>query len=84
MGLMTRYLLFLDSYGLVFGAPTLTRGLVCLLYMLLALTSSVSLGSESLGTRDRILSSVLRLPLSSPPTTHRVTVEVFDPASTGV
>jgi hypothetical protein len=50
------------------------------------------------GPRQRILSrvrvpwisqpyftlSVLRLPFSSPPTTRRVTVEVFDPASTPV
>jgi hypothetical protein len=36
LGLMTRYLLFFDSYGLVScGAPSLTRGRVCLLYMLL-------------------------------------------------
>jgi hypothetical protein len=39
------------------GAPSLTRGRVCLLYMLLALASVVFLGSESLGTRDRILLS---------------------------
>jgi hypothetical protein len=32
-------------------------GRVCLLYMLLALASAVFLGSESLGTRDRILLS---------------------------
>jgi hypothetical protein len=32
LGLMTRYLLLFDSYGLVFcGAPSLTRGRVCLL-----------------------------------------------------
>jgi hypothetical protein len=32
LGLMTRYLLLLDSYGLVScGAPSLTRGRVCLL-----------------------------------------------------
>jgi hypothetical protein len=39
MGLMIRDLLQFDSYGLVFfcGASSLTRGLVCLLYMLLAL-----------------------------------------------
>jgi hypothetical protein len=37
------------------GAPSLTRGRVCLLYMLLAL--AVFLGSESLGTRDHILLS---------------------------
>jgi hypothetical protein len=32
--------------------------------------------------RDHILLSDLRLPFSSPPTTRRVTVEVFDSAST--
>jgi hypothetical protein len=54
--LMTRYLLLFDSYGIVFcGAPSLTRGRVCLLYMLLALSSAVFLGSESLGTRNRII-----------------------------
>jgi hypothetical protein len=37
------------------GATSLTRRRVCLLYMLLALTSVVFLGSESLGTRDHIL-----------------------------
>jgi hypothetical protein len=39
------------------GAPSLTRGQVCLLYILLALASVVFLGSESLWTRDRILLS---------------------------
>jgi hypothetical protein len=58
MGLMTRYLLLFDSYCLVFcGAPSLTIGRVCLLYMLLALISAVFLGSEPLETRDRILLS---------------------------
>jgi hypothetical protein len=37
------------------GAPSLTRGRVCLLYMLLALASAVFLGSEFLGTCDHIL-----------------------------
>jgi hypothetical protein len=32
------------------GAPSLTRGRVCLFYVLLALASAVFLGSESLGT----------------------------------
>jgi hypothetical protein len=36
------------------GAPSLTRERVCLLYILLALASSVFLGSESLGTRSQI------------------------------
>jgi hypothetical protein len=58
LGLMTRYLLLFDSYGLVFcRAPSLTRGRLCLLYMLLGLASAVLLGSESLGTRDHILLS---------------------------
>jgi hypothetical protein len=58
LGLVTRYLLFLDSYGLVScGAPSLTRGQVCLLCMLLVLASAVFLGSESLGTRDHMLLS---------------------------
>jgi hypothetical protein len=58
LGLMTRYLLLFDSYGLCFsGAPSLTREWVCLLYMLLALASVVVLVSESLGTRDHILLS---------------------------
>jgi hypothetical protein len=39
------------------GAPSLTRGRVCLLYMLLVLANAVFLGSESLGSRDHILLS---------------------------
>jgi hypothetical protein len=58
LGLMTRYLLLFDSYGLVFvGRPLLTRERVCLLYMVLAFASAVFLGSESLGSRDHILLS---------------------------
>jgi hypothetical protein len=41
------------------GAPSLTRGWVCLLYMLLALVSAVFLGSESLGTHHHILLSLI-------------------------
>jgi hypothetical protein len=40
-----------------FGAPSLTRGRVCLLYMLLALAIVIFLESESLGTREHILLS---------------------------
>jgi hypothetical protein len=59
LGLMARYLLLFDSYGLCFcGAPSLTRGRVCLLYILLALLArAVFLGSESLETRVHILLS---------------------------
>jgi hypothetical protein len=39
------------------GAPSLTRGRVCHLYMLLTLASEVFFGSESLGTREDILLS---------------------------
>jgi hypothetical protein len=68
-----------------YGAPSLTRGQVCLMYMLLVLACAVFLGSESLGSREPYFTvSVLRLPFSSPPTSHRVTVEVFNPASTRV
>jgi hypothetical protein len=67
------------------GVPFLTRGRVSLLYVLLALASVVFLESESLGTRDHIFTvSELTPPFPSPPTTRRVTVEVFEPASTRV
>jgi hypothetical protein len=39
------------------GAPSLTRGRVSLLYMLLALASAIFLWSEPLGPRDHILLS---------------------------
>jgi hypothetical protein len=47
------------TFTVFFCAP-LTRGRVCLLYMLLALASAVFLGSESLETRDYILLSQTR------------------------
>jgi hypothetical protein len=57
--LMTRYLAIavwlLRSFFC--GAPSLTRGRVCLLYMLLSLPKAVFLGSESFDTRDHILLS---------------------------
>jgi hypothetical protein len=46
-----------------FGAPSLTRGRVCRLKLLLALASTVIFGSESLGTWDHIwLSQIWDLP----------------------
>jgi hypothetical protein len=57
-------------------------GRVCHIQFLLALASAVILGSESLGTRDHILLSQIRdFPFSSPSTTRRVMVEVFDPST---
>jgi hypothetical protein len=85
LGLMTRDLLLYDSYGLVlWGALSDERKDLSFVY--------------AAGTHQRIFSRVrvpwhswpyftvsdLRLPFSSPPTTRRVTVEVFDPASTRV
>jgi hypothetical protein len=62
------------------GALSDQKG-VCFFYMLLVLSSVVFLGSESFQTPWPYFTlSDLRLPLSSPPTTHRVTVEVFEPA----
>jgi hypothetical protein len=43
-----------------FGAPSLTRGRVCLLYMLLDLASAIFLWSEPLWSRDHILLSHIR------------------------
>jgi hypothetical protein len=58
------------------GALSLTRGRVCRLHLMLALSRTVILESKSRRTWDYIL---LSLPFSSLPTTHRVTVKVFDP-----
>jgi hypothetical protein len=64
MSLTTRYLLLFDSYGLLlWGVLSSDRGRVFFLYMLLDLASVVSLGSESLGTRDHILLSQIETSL---------------------
>jgi hypothetical protein len=54
---LTRYLFVWQLRSCFCWELSLTRGRVCLLYMLLALTSAVFLGSESLGTHDHILLS---------------------------
>jgi hypothetical protein len=52
-------------------------------FTLLVLASAGVLGFKSRGTRDHILLSHIRdSPISSPPTTRRASVELFDPAST--
>jgi hypothetical protein len=85
LGPMTRYLFLSDSYVLVSVGHPLWR-------------EDGSVFSCAAGSCQRSLSRVLvpwdlrpyfavselRLPFSSPPTTRRVTVEVFDPASTRV
>jgi hypothetical protein len=51
-----------------FVAPSLTRGRVCNLLLLLVLASAVSLGFESRGTQDHILfSQFLRFPQPARP-----------------
>jgi hypothetical protein len=55
-------------------APSLTRGRVCPLQLLLALSSAVIFGSQSRGTRWLYFTvSDSIFPFSSPPTTHRAT-----------
>jgi hypothetical protein len=68
------------------GAPSLTRGQVCLLYVYAAGPCQRSLSRVLVpwDLRPYLTVSDMRLPFSSPPTTRRVTVEVFDPAFTRV
>jgi hypothetical protein len=49
LGLTTRYLLLWQLRSCFSGEPSLTRGWVCLLCMLLAIASALFLESESLG-----------------------------------
>jgi hypothetical protein len=79
---MTRYLLLFDSCGLVFVGRPLWRedgSVIC--------TCCWPLPAQSFSgpsSRPYFTLSNMRLSFSSPPTTRRVTVEVFDPASTRV
>jgi hypothetical protein len=85
LGLMTIYLLLFDSCGLVFvGALSDER---TGLSFTIAAGPSQRSHSRARGpwySRQYFTLWDLRLPFSSPPTTRRVTVEVFDPASTRV
>jgi hypothetical protein len=103
----SNFIFQLNIYGYSpYVTPSLTRGWVCRLQLLLVLASAVILRSESRRTHDHILLSRIRdspnlegqvpmfisprtgwpgytprhwVPISSPPTTHRATMEVFDP-----
>jgi hypothetical protein len=79
---MIRYLLLLDSYGLVLW-NTLSDERTGLLFVYAAgpCQRSVSRVRVHWYSRPYFTVSDLRLPFSSSPTTRRVTVEVFDPAS---
>jgi hypothetical protein len=80
---MTRYLILFDSYGLVFVGRPLWRedgSLFCICCW--PWPGSLSRVRVPWDSWPYFTVSDLRLPFSSPPTTRRVTVEVFDPAST--
>jgi hypothetical protein len=82
---MTRYFLLFEGYGLVFVGHPLWRedgSLICTSCWLCQ--RSLSWVRVACDSRPHFTVSDLRLPFSSPPTTRRVTVEVFDPASTQV
>jgi hypothetical protein len=108
-GVLDQIFITVRHLGVRCGEPSLTRGRVCRLQLLLDLASAVILRSESLGTHDHILLSQIRdslnlegqvpvfmsprngwpncttrhwVPFSSPATTRRATMEVFEPAST--
>jgi hypothetical protein len=68
---------------LMWSAFSLTRGRVCRLQLLLVLASAVIFWVRvQWDSWPYFTVSDSILPFSSPPTTRRVTVEVFDPAST--
>jgi hypothetical protein len=83
--LMTRYLLLFDSYGLVSVGRPLWRedgSVSCICCWPLPVQSFS--GQVPWDSRPYFTVSNLRFSFSSPPTTRRVTVKVFDPASTRV
>jgi hypothetical protein len=85
LGLMTRYLLLFDSYCLVFvgGGPLSdVRTGLSFVYVAGPCQHSPSRIRVRWDSWPYFTVSELRLPVSSPPTTRRVTVEVFNPAST--
>jgi hypothetical protein len=86
LGFMTRYLLLFDSYGLVFlwGALSNERTVLSFVYAAGSCQRSLSRVRVPWYSRPYFTVSDLRLLFSSPPTTRRVTVEVFDPSSTWV
>jgi hypothetical protein len=85
LGLMTRYLLLFDSYGLVFVGRPLWREDESVFWICCwSSPGSLSRLRVPRYSWPYFTVSDLRLLFSSPPTTRRVTVEVFDPASTRV
>jgi hypothetical protein len=84
-GLLTRYLLLFDSYGLVImGRPPWREDESAFLYDAGPRQHSISWVRVPCDWWAYFTVSYLRLLFSSPPTTHRVMVEVFDLAPTRV
>jgi hypothetical protein len=82
LGLMTRYLLQFDSYGsFLWGALSDERTGLSFVYASGPCHRSVSRVRFPWDLRPYFTVSHLRLPFSSPPTTRRITLEVFNPAS---
>jgi hypothetical protein len=85
LGLMTRYLLLFDSYDLLlWGVLSDERIGLSFVYAAGPHQHSLSPVLASWDSWPYFTVSDLRLLFSSPPMTRRVTVEVFDPASTWV
>jgi hypothetical protein len=88
LGLMTRYLLLFDSYGLGFVERSLRRedeSVFCTyVYAAGPRQRSLSRVRDPWHAWSYFIVSDSKLPFSSPPTTRKVTVEVFYPASTKV
>jgi hypothetical protein len=85
LGLMTRYLLLFDSYGLGFvGRPLWWEDGSVFCICCLSLPAQSLSGPSPLGLATIFYCLRFETSFSSPPTTRRVTVEVFDPASTRV
>jgi hypothetical protein len=83
LGLMTRYILLFDNYGLAFVcALSDERTGLSFVYAAGPCQCSLSRVQVPWDWRPYFTVSDLILPFLSPPTTRRVTVEVFDPAST--
>jgi hypothetical protein len=82
---MTRYLLFFDSYGLVFLCGVLSDERTNLSFVYAdGPHQQSSLGPSPLGLMIIFYSLRAENSLLSPPTTRRATVKGFDPASTRV
>jgi hypothetical protein len=82
---MTRYLLLFDSYGRVlWGALSDERTGLCFVHAAGPCQCSLSRVRVPWDWRPYFTVLDLKFPFSSPPTSRRITVEIFYPASTRV